>query len=98
MFGCCLFTINCNAEVTLPMMTQYMMGMVQSGCWALFDDTDRLTKGIKEKNSIFTKDANIYSNSLYEYSFLFPSLILTLYLLNISNGIAQISVLDWILP
>ena len=26
-------------------MTQYMMGMVQSGCWALFDDTDRLTKG-----------------------------------------------------
>lgn len=27
------------------MMTQYMMGMVQSGCWTLFDDTDRLTKG-----------------------------------------------------
>ncbi|XP_060599368.1 dynein heavy chain domain-containing protein 1-like [Ruditapes philippinarum] len=46
MFGCCLFAINCNSEVTLPMMTQYMMGMVQSGCWALFDDTDRLTKGL----------------------------------------------------
>ena len=45
-FGQNLFTINCNEELTLPMMTQYMMGMVQSGCWALFDDTDRLTKGI----------------------------------------------------
>ncbi|KAH3716372.1 hypothetical protein DPMN_059094 [Dreissena polymorpha] len=45
LFGCCLFTVSCNSEVTLTMMTQYMMGMVQSGCWALFDDTDRLTKG-----------------------------------------------------
>ena len=47
MFGSCLYTVNCNSEITLPMMTQYMMGMVQSGCWALFDDTDRLTKGKK---------------------------------------------------
>lgn len=46
MFGSCLYTVNCNNEITLPMMTQYMMGMVQSGCWALFDDTDRLSKGI----------------------------------------------------
>ena len=27
------------------MMTQYMMGMVQSGTGVLFDDTDRLTRG-----------------------------------------------------
>ena len=27
------------------MMLQYLTGMVQSGCWALFDDTDRLSKG-----------------------------------------------------
>ncbi|KAL3832089.1 hypothetical protein ACJMK2_023767 [Sinanodonta woodiana] len=45
-FGMNLFTINCNADMTLPMMTQYMMGMVLSGCWALFDDTDRLTRGL----------------------------------------------------
>ncbi|XP_052798483.1 dynein heavy chain domain-containing protein 1-like isoform X5 [Mya arenaria] len=50
-FGCCLYTISCNSEVTLHMMTQYMMGMVQSGCWALFDDTDRLTKGLMSVTS-----------------------------------------------
>lgn len=41
-----MFTITCSENVTLPMMLQYMAGMVQTGCWALFDDTDRLTKGM----------------------------------------------------
>ena len=45
MFGSCIYPVNCNEEITMPMMTQYMFGMVQSGCWVLFDDTDRLTKG-----------------------------------------------------
>ena len=46
MLGRCMFTVTCTESMTLPMMLQYMMGMVQSGCWMLFDDTDRLTKGM----------------------------------------------------
>ncbi|GFR96319.1 dynein heavy chain domain-containing protein 1-like [Elysia marginata] len=46
LLGRCLFTISCHESITLPMMLQYLTGMVQSGCWALFDDTDRLTKGL----------------------------------------------------
>jgi len=38
--------VNCNEDITLPLMTQYMMGMVQSGTGVLFDDTDRLIKGL----------------------------------------------------
>ena len=45
MFGRNLFVVNCNEDVTVGVMMQYMMGMVQSGSWTLFDDTDRLTKG-----------------------------------------------------
>lgn len=45
MFGRNLFTVNCNEDVTVGVMMQYMMGMVQSGSWTLFDNTDRLTKG-----------------------------------------------------
>ncbi|KAK6166840.1 hypothetical protein SNE40_023452 [Patella caerulea] len=44
--GRCLFTITCNESMTLPMMLQFITGMVQSGCWALFDDSDRLTTGL----------------------------------------------------
>lgn len=40
-----MFTLTCSDSVTLPVILQYMTGMVQSGCWALFDDTDHLTKG-----------------------------------------------------
>ena len=43
MFGRNLFVVNCNEDVTVGVMMQYMMGMVQSGSWTLFDDTDRLT-------------------------------------------------------
>ncbi|KAL8594105.1 hypothetical protein ACOMHN_000817 [Nucella lapillus] len=46
MMGRCMFTVTCTENTTLPMMLQYMMGMVQSGCWMLFDDTDHLTKGL----------------------------------------------------
>ncbi|XP_078321876.1 dynein heavy chain domain-containing protein 1-like isoform X5 [Crassostrea virginica] len=46
MFGRNLFVVNCNKDVTVGVMMQYMMGMVQSGSWTLFDDTDRLTKGL----------------------------------------------------
>ncbi|XP_076466624.1 dynein heavy chain domain-containing protein 1-like isoform X2 [Babylonia areolata] len=46
MLGRCMFTVTCSDTTTLPMMQQYMMGMVQSGCWMLFDDTDHLTKGL----------------------------------------------------
>ncbi|XP_035825634.1 dynein heavy chain domain-containing protein 1 [Aplysia californica] len=46
LLGRCIFTISCHESITLPMMLQYMTGMVQSGCWALFDDTDRLTRGL----------------------------------------------------
>ncbi|XP_052095798.1 dynein heavy chain domain-containing protein 1-like isoform X11 [Mytilus californianus] len=46
LFGRNLVTVNCNEDITLPMMTQYMMGMVQSGTGVLFDDTDRLTRGL----------------------------------------------------
>ena len=45
MLGRCMFTVTCTESMTLPMMLQYMTGMVQSGCWMLFDDTDHLTKG-----------------------------------------------------
>lgn len=44
-FGQNMFTINCNEDITLPMLVQYMLGMVQAGSWTLFDDTDRLKKG-----------------------------------------------------
>uniref|UniRef100_A0A8W8M9M4 AAA+ ATPase domain-containing protein n=1 Tax=Magallana gigas TaxID=29159 RepID=A0A8W8M9M4_MAGGI len=46
MFGRNLFTVNCNEDVTVGVMMQYMMGMVQSGSWTLFDNTNRLTKGL----------------------------------------------------
>ncbi|XP_062587861.1 dynein heavy chain domain-containing protein 1-like, partial [Saccostrea cucullata] len=46
MFGRNLFVVNCNEDVAVGVMMQYMMGMVQSGSWSLFDDTDRLTKGL----------------------------------------------------
>ncbi|XP_070211333.1 dynein heavy chain domain-containing protein 1-like isoform X3 [Littorina saxatilis] len=46
MLGRCMFTVTCTDSMTLPMMLQYMTGMVQSGCWMLFDDTDHLTKGL----------------------------------------------------
>ncbi|XP_048242736.1 dynein heavy chain domain-containing protein 1-like [Haliotis rufescens] len=46
MLGRTIFTINCNENLTLAMMLQLMTGMVQSGCWALFDNTDRLTTGL----------------------------------------------------
>ncbi|XP_025095393.1 dynein heavy chain domain-containing protein 1-like isoform X2 [Pomacea canaliculata] len=46
MLGRCMFTLTCSDSVTLPVILQYMTGMVQSGCWALFDDTDHLTKGL----------------------------------------------------
>nr|KAG5709415.1 hypothetical protein BaRGS_029264 [Batillaria attramentaria] len=44
-----LKTFHCSTlieNITLPIMLQYMTGMVQSGCWVLFDDTDHLTKGL----------------------------------------------------
>ncbi|KAK7008742.1 dynein heavy chain domain-containing protein 1, partial [Biomphalaria glabrata] len=46
LLGRCLFTITCHNTVTLPVMLQYLTGLVQSGCWAVFDDCDRLTKGL----------------------------------------------------
>ncbi|XP_056008158.1 dynein heavy chain domain-containing protein 1-like [Ostrea edulis] len=46
MFGRNLFLVNCNEDITVGVMMQYMMGMAQSGSWTLFDDTDRLTKGL----------------------------------------------------
>ncbi|KAJ8313858.1 hypothetical protein KUTeg_008419 [Tegillarca granosa] len=46
MFGRLTFTINCNEDITVNMMNQFMVGMVQSGCFGIFDDTDRLTKGL----------------------------------------------------
>lgn len=50
MFGRNLFTVNCNEDVTVGVMMQYMMGMVQSGSWTLFDNTDRLTKGTQHRS------------------------------------------------
>ena len=38
-------SINCSEDMTLNRMNQYLTGMTQSGSWALFDDTDRMTKG-----------------------------------------------------
>ena len=29
----------------LPIMNQYLNGMIQSGSWALFDDAERITTG-----------------------------------------------------
>ena len=55
--------MNCNEDITLPMMTQYMMGMVQSGSGVLFDDTDRLTKG--NGNAIAQNDRVYNGNCLY---------------------------------
>ncbi|ESP00380.1 hypothetical protein LOTGIDRAFT_173233 [Lottia gigantea] len=46
MLGRCLFTVTCNENLTLPMMIQFLSGLVQSGCWVLFDDTDKLTSGL----------------------------------------------------
>ena len=40
-----IVSINCSEEMTLQKMNQYLVGMIQSGSWALFDDTDRMTKG-----------------------------------------------------
>ncbi|XP_069111192.1 dynein heavy chain domain-containing protein 1-like isoform X2 [Argopecten irradians] len=45
-FGCAMLTVNCNEEMTVGIITQIMLGTVQSGCWTLFDDTDRLTQGL----------------------------------------------------
>lgn len=53
MFGRNLFTVNCNEDVTVGVMMQYMMGMVQSGSWTLFDNTDRLTKGTQHRSFFF---------------------------------------------
>lgn len=54
MFGRNLFTVNCNEDVTVGVMMQYMMGMVQSGSWTLFDNTNRLTKGTQHRSFLFT--------------------------------------------
>ncbi|CAG5130198.1 unnamed protein product, partial [Candidula unifasciata] len=46
LLGRCIFTVSCHESISFSLMLQYLTGMVQSGCWALFDDTDRLTKGL----------------------------------------------------
>ncbi|XP_041366047.1 dynein-1-beta heavy chain, flagellar inner arm I1 complex-like isoform X2 [Gigantopelta aegis] len=46
LLGRAVFTITCSEAITLPMMLQFVTGMVQSGCWALFDSTDKLTSGL----------------------------------------------------
>lgn len=63
MLGRTIFTINCNENLTLAIMLQLMTGMVQSGCWALFDNTDRLTTGIQCFVSSVTRGSTLFTES-----------------------------------
>ena len=53
-----IVSINCSEEMTLQKMNQYLVGMIQSGSWALFDDTDRMTKGT---TTAFTPKKDLFS-------------------------------------
>ncbi|XP_013418883.1 dynein heavy chain domain-containing protein 1-like [Lingula anatina] len=55
-------TVNCNSELTLPLLNQYLSGMVQSGSWTVFDDTDRLTKGLM---SVFAQQIEYLKTALH---------------------------------
>ncbi|XP_064648692.1 dynein axonemal heavy chain 6-like isoform X2 [Lineus longissimus] len=41
-----LVTVNCCETVSIPTITQYLNGIIQAGSWVLFDDCERLDKGV----------------------------------------------------
>jgi len=43
MLGTCVFPVTCSSQMGLSDLQRVLSGLVQSGCWAVFDNTDRLT-------------------------------------------------------
>lgn len=82
MFGRNLFTVNCNEDVTVGVMMQYMMGMVQSGSWTLFDNTDRLTKGTQHRYFYL-----LFTEKYFALAVLFwPTIVIVIgWILNFTN-------------
>lgn len=80
MFGRNLFTVNCNEDVTVGVMMQYMMGMVQSGSWTLFDNTDRLTKGTQHHYFYL-----LFTEKYFALAVLFWPTIVIGWILNFTN-------------
>jgi len=71
--GTCVFPLTCSPEMRLGTIRQVLSGVVQSGCWAVLDDTDRMTK---ELMSVASQQLQIVTSSLrtlryskaYEYT------------------------------
>lgn len=59
--GQCLYTITGSQDLNLKMINQFLSGVVQSGCWALFDESDRLTVQLM---SIFAYQLHIVCSAL----------------------------------
>ena len=54
-------TVNCNEDMRIHKMNQYLVGSIQAGSWVLFDDADRLPKGVM---SVFAQQIEYLSNAL----------------------------------
>ncbi|KAF6036156.1 hypothetical protein EB796_005533 [Bugula neritina] len=73
MLGTCVFPVTCSSQMGLSDLQRVLSGLVQSGCWAVFDNTDRLTV---ELMSVAAQQLHLITNSLrtlrystaYEYT------------------------------
>ena len=45
MMGRHLVSVNCCEDLTLPILNQFVSGMIQSGSWVHFNNIDRLSQG-----------------------------------------------------
>ena len=61
MLGSCVFPVTCSEEFELSSLQRILSGCVQSGCWALFDNSDKLTLQLM---SVAAQQLQLITNSL----------------------------------
>ena len=52
---------NCNEDYTMEWMTRALVGMVQSGCWVLWNNFDKLPYGL---SSVLGQQLQYLTNSI----------------------------------